>query len=261
MWCVDVVYIKVGFGIDLLEGHGYFLGRKFLVLGSTASQAPSQRLFQILPHLCYYKIMISIVGLGNPGEEYKDTRHNTGRIILQNIAKSSDFSEWKPARPDGRSGGNDMKLKSLHAKGEIGNEKFDFILPETFMNNSGNAVCQVIDDKKKLKNLVVIYDDIDLPFGTLKVSFNRSSGGHNGLESVIKKVKSREFIRIRIGISPSTPSGKIRKPKGEEAILKYLLGKFKEDELKELKKLSKKVVEILEVLSCDGKDKAMSLFN
>jgi peptidyl-tRNA hydrolase, PTH1 family len=95
----------------------------------------------------------------------------------------------------------------------------------------------------------------------LKVSFNRSSGGHNGLESIIKKVKSREFVRIRIGISPSTPSGKIRKPKGEEAILKYLLGKFKESELKEIKNISKKVAEILETLAHDGKDKAMSVYN
>ena len=192
-----------------------------------------------------------IVGLGNPGEEYKDSRHNTGRIILENIAKSNDFSEWK----------NDMKLKSLKSKGEVSGEKFDFILPETFMNNSGNAVCQIIDDKKKLKNLVVVYDDIDLPLGSLKVSFNRSSGGHNGLASVIKKVKSQEFVRIRIGITPSTPSGKIKKPKGEDAILKFLLGKFKEDELKEIKKISKKVAEILEVLSIDGKDKAMSVYN
>jgi len=195
--------------------------------------------------------MMLIVGLGNPGKEYEYSRHNTGRMILENIAKANDFSEWK----------NDMKLKSLRAKGEVGNEKLDFLLPETFMNNSGNAVSQIIDDKKKLKNLVVVYDDIDLPLGNLKISFNRSSGGHNGLESIIKKVKSPEFIRIRIGISPSSPSGKMKKPKGEEAILKFLLGKYKEDELKEIKKISKKVAEIIEMISAAGKDKAMSLYN
>ena len=199
----------------------------------------------------YYKKMILIVGLGNPGEEYKETRHNTGRIILEHIAKSNDFSDWK----------DNMKLKSLCSKGEIGKEKFDFMLPETFMNNSGNAVCQIIDDKKKLKNLVVVYDDIDLPLGSLKISFNRSSGGHNGLESVIKKVKSREFVRIRIGVSPATPSGKLRKPKGEEAVLKFLLGKYKEDELKEIKKISKKVGEIIEMIAGEGKDKAMTMYN
>lgn len=192
-----------------------------------------------------------IVGLGNPGEEYKNSRHNTGRIILENISKNNDFSEWR----------DNMKLKSLCAKGEINNEKFDFLLPETFMNNSGNAVCQIIDDKKKLKNLIVVYDDMDLPLGSLKISFNRSSGGHNGLESIIKRVKSQEFIRIRIGVSPHTPTGKIKKPKGEEAILKFLLGKYKEDELKEIKKISKKVSEILFMLKREGKDKVMSLYN
>lgn len=192
-----------------------------------------------------------IVGLGNPGEEYKNSRHNTGRIILENISKNNDFSEWR----------DNMKLKSLCAKGEIDNEKFDFLLPETFMNNSGNAVCQIIDDKKKLKNLVVVYDDMDLPLGSLKISFNRSSGGHNGLESIIKRVKSQEFIRIRIGVSPHTLTGKIKKPKGEEAILKFLLGKYKEDELKEIKKISKKVSEILFMLKREGKDKVMSLYN
>ncbi len=192
-----------------------------------------------------------IVGLGNPGKEYEYSRHNTGRMILENIAQANDFSEWK----------SNPKLKSLCAKGEINGEKFDFLLPETFMNNSGVAVAQLIDSPKKLKNLVVVYDDIDLPLGSLKISFNRSSGGHNGLESVIKKVKSREFLRIRIGTLPLAPSGKMKKPKGEEAILKFLLGKFKEDELKEIKKISKKVSEIIEMVSAEGKEKAMSLYN
>lgn len=192
-----------------------------------------------------------IVGLGNPGTEYEKTRHNAGRIILEYIAKANDFSEWK----------NDMKTKSLRAKGEIQKEKFDFMLPETFMNNSGNSVAYIIDGPKKLKNLVVIYDDLDIPVGSLKISFNRSSGGHNGVQSVIKKVKSQEFVRIRIGVSPHTPTGKIKKPSGEQAVLKFLLGAFKEDELKELKKMSKKVAEILAMISSDGHQKAMSLYN
>ncbi len=195
--------------------------------------------------------MMLIVGLGNPGKEYEYSRHNTGRMILENIVEANDFSEWK----------SNPKLKSLCSKGEVGKEKFDFLLPETFMNNSGVAVAQLIDNPKKLKNLVVVYDDIDLPLGSLKISFNRSSGGHNGLESVIKKVKSREFLRIRIGTLPLAPSGKMKKPKGEEAILKFLLGKYKEDELKEIKKISKKVGEIIKIISAEGKEKAMSVFN
>lgn len=195
--------------------------------------------------------MMLIVGLGNPGKEYENTRHNAGRIILEKIAKANDFSDWK----------DDMKLKSFRSKGEILDEKVEFLLPNTFMNNSGNAVCQIIDDKKKLKNLVVVYDDMDLPVGSLKISFDRSSGGHNGLESIIKRVKSKEFVRIRIGVSPTTPTGKMKKPKGEEAVLKFLLGTFKEDELKIIKNMSKKVTEIIIMVSAEGKDKAMTLFN
>jgi len=196
--------------------------------------------------------MMLIVGLGNPGKEYEKTRHNCGRIILENIAKANDFSLWR----------DDMKLKSLRSKGEILNdEKVEFLLPNTFMNNSGLAVAPLIDSPKKLKNLIVVYDDMDIPIGSLKISFNRSSGGHNGLESIIKKVKSREFIRIRIGVSPHTPTGKIRKPSGEAAVLKFLLGPLKEDELKELKKLSKKVEEIISMIASEGKDKAMTLYN
>lgn len=195
--------------------------------------------------------MLYIFGLGNPGEEYEKTRHNAGRIILNQIAKANDFLDWK----------DDMKLKSLRSKGELDGEKVEFITPNTFMNNSGNVVAVIIDDKKKLKNLVVIYDDIDLPLGSLKISHNRSSGGHNGLESIIKRVKSQDFVRIRIGIAPTTPTGKMKKPKGEDAVLKFLLGVFKEDELKTIKSLSKKVTQIIAVLSSDGKDKAMSVYN
>lgn len=192
-----------------------------------------------------------VVGLGNPGKEYEETRHNTGWIVLDYILGNK--IEWK------QGGG---KTKGLFCKGEIGNKPVEFLKPLTFMNNSGNAVLCAKDYRKtQLKDIVVIYDDIDLPIGKMKISFNKSSGGHNGLESIIKKLKSKEFVRIRVGISPETPSGKLRKPKGEKDVLKFLLGKYKESELKELKKLSKKIAEALPVIFTEGKDKAMTLFN
>ena len=172
-----------------------------------------------------------VVGLGNPGEEYENTRHNTGRVMVGMIQK---------------------KLEG---------KKIKFITPDTFMNNSGKAVVFLVKTKKDLKDLVVIYDDIDLPIGKMKISFNRSSGGHNGLNSIIKSLKSQEFVRIRVGIAPATPSGKIRKPKGEKAMLNFLLGEFKEKELAELKKLSKKVAEAVEMIFSESKEKAMSLYN
>lgn len=193
--------------------------------------------------------MTLIVGLGNPGEEYKISRHNTGFIMLDYVLGKI---EWKQS----------SGTKALYYRDSIAKKEVEYFKPTTFMNNSGVAVSYAkLKHNTKPQNIIVIYDDIDLPLGSYKISFNRSSGGHNGVESVIKKIKSREFIRIRIGISPSTPSGKIRKSKGEEAILKFLLGKFKEDELKELKKVSKKVSEILEMIVSEGKDKAMSVFN
>lgn len=172
-----------------------------------------------------------VVGLGNPGEEYEKTRHNAGRIVAGHIEK---------------------KLEG---------QKIKFLVPDTFMNHSGKAVAQYVKAKKDLKDLIVIYDDIDLPIGRMKISFDRSSGGHNGLQSVIKSVKSQEFLRIRIGIAPATPSGKIKKPKGERAVLNFLLGEFKKSELDELKKVSKRAAEAVEMAFSEGKDKAMSLYN
>jgi PTH1 family peptidyl-tRNA hydrolase len=191
-----------------------------------------------------------IVGLGNPGEEYKISRHNTGFIVLDYVLGKV---EWKQS----------SGTKAFFYKDSISGKPILYLKPTTFMNNSGVAVSYAQNEKTKIKpeNIIVVYDDIDLPLGSLKISFNRSSGGHNGLESIIKKVKSREFVRIRVGVSPSTSSGKIKKPKGEEAVLKFLLGKFKEDELKEIKKISKKVAEIIEMLSTESKEKAMSIFN
>jgi len=172
-----------------------------------------------------------VVGLGNPGEEYENTRHNTGRILVNLIEK---------------------KLEG---------QKIKFLTPDTFMNNSGKAIAPLIKTKKDLENLVVIYDDLDLPLGKMKISFNRSAGGHNGLKSIIKALKSEEFLRIRVGTSLATPSGKIKKSVGEKAVLNFLLGEFKKSELETIKKLSKKIAEAVEMIFSEGKEKAMSLFN
>lgn len=171
--------------------------------------------------------MFTIVGLGNPGEKYEHTRHNAGRDAVHT-------------------------LKEVNAK---------LFTPNTFMNKSGEAVRPLIKTVKQAGNLVVIHDDLDLPFGSFKISFNKSSGGHRGVESIIKAIKTQEFTRVRIGISPTTPSGKLKKPKGEAAVEKHILGRFNPRELAVLKKLHQKINEALVCLVAEGRESAMSKFN
>ena len=188
-----------------------------------------------------------IVGLGNPGAQYEKTRHNAGRMVLQRL----EAGDWRL----------DKKLNALVADIKIDKEKVTLVLPETMMNNSGKAVAPLVKTKKAAEQLVVVYDDLDLPLGTMKVSWNRGDGGHRGLASVIKAVKTREFTRVRIGISPVTPSGKTKKPNTEDKILKFIIGPFKEDELKMFKKVSKQAVEALVTIVTEGREKGMNLFN
>jgi PTH1 family peptidyl-tRNA hydrolase len=123
-----------------------------------------------------------IVGLGNPGEEYVGTRHNTGREALFAFSKANDFSEWQ----------FDVKSKSLISSGKVGKETVILTAPETFMNKSGETIKKIKDlrlkikgkgkeKRKEIENLVVVHDDLDIPFGKFKISFNKSSGGHRGV--------------------------------------------------------------------------------
>ena len=198
-----------------------------------------------------------IVGLGNPGHEYDNTRHNIGRMIVFNIGKLFD-AEWK----------KDSLLNADIAKVKISGKPVTLVLPNTFMNNSGKSLKQFLGSSTsskavagKVEKMLVIYDDLDLPIGKVKMSFNKSSGGHRGLESIIKAVKTEKFPRIRVGISPTTPSGKLKKPAGEEKVMKHILGKMKPDELLFIKKISKKIAEALENFVQNGLEKTMSEFN
>lgn len=192
-----------------------------------------------------------IIGLGNPGEEYAGTRHNTGRMVIQKL----EAGDWKL----------DKKLNALVNKGKIGEgkkaEAVMLVMPETMMNNSGRAVALLIKSKKVAEKLIVVYDDLDLPLGVLKVSYNRGDGGHRGLASIIKALKTREFVRVRVGIAPTTLSGKIKKPNTEEGIIKFILGKFKDSELAELKKIIKKAVAAIGTIVTEGRERAMGEFN
>jgi len=178
------------------------------------------------------------------------TRHNAGRMAVLMFVKKEGIDEPK----------FDKKLKALMAKGEIGGEKFQIILPETFMNKSGDSLRSLALSAKKAENLIVVHDDIDLPLGKVKISFGKNSGGHKGVESVIKAVKTINFTRVRIGISSTNAKGAVKKPSGDK-FLDYIVGKFKPVEMAEMKKSAKKSAEALSVIVSDGTEKAMGEFN
>src|SRR5574343_547871 len=121
-----------------------------------------------------------IVGLGNTGTEYENTRHNIGRDGLNIIAKELDGDDFV----------FEKKINALSSEIKIGKEKIKLIEPETFMNNSGKSVAGLVKSVKAAEKLIVIYDDFNLPLGKIRISYNRSSGGHNGIESIIKSVKT-----------------------------------------------------------------------
>jgi PTH1 family peptidyl-tRNA hydrolase len=174
--------------------------------------------------------MYIVVGLGNPGEEYQTTRHNTGRMAVEYISKNEH---------------KNVKIVQLG----------------TFMNRSGAGVAKVVKTKKAAEKLMVIYDDLDLPLGTLKVSYDRGSGGHKGIESIVRALGTGAFIRIRVGIAPTSPGGKIKKPKGDSAVQNFILGEFKKSETEVLKKIFKKMDEAVELLSTETLQTAMTHAN
>jgi len=137
-----------------------------------------------------------IIGLGNPGSEYFNTRHNFGFLALNYFQDSTPgFSAWQS---------ND-KFQALISEGQIDNEKVFLAKPQTFMNNSGQAV-KLLTDFYKLTpaDIIILHDDLDLSIGELKVSHNASAGGHKGAASIIQILGTQDFTRIRLGIKPKT---------------------------------------------------------
>lgn len=201
----------------------------------------------------------TIVGLGNPGEEYETTRHNVGRMLVECFRKKHDFPEWSEEKKKAKKIG--YVLSKGQIKGKGGKHEVTLVLPEIFMNKSGTSIKPLITSKKKAEHLVVVYDDIDVGFSEYKISFGRSSGGHRGVESIIKSIKTKDFIRVRVGIAPTTPGGKIKKPKGEKKILDFLLGNFGKKETIVFPKISKTINEILETIIQEGRVSAMNRFN
>ena len=191
------------------------------------------------------------LGLGNHGLEYQNNRHNAGKIVLKNLVNLFNFEDFK----------YNKKFNAEVSEGKINGKSVIFVSPDTFMNNSGDVIKKMNLTQKEAKNLTVIYDDLDLAFNKTKFSFNRSSGGHKGLESIIKSIKTESFYRIRIGISKSLKSGTVKKPKGEDAVIRYVMADFNKEELSILKKISEKIKEGIDIYTKEGYDKSANIIN
>lgn len=182
----------------------------------------------------------TIVGLGNPGGEYTNTKHNVGRMVVTLLADTFDI-EMKAHTAS----------NSDKGVGIIEGEKVTLLSPNTFMNKSGSAVLKIVKSVKAAQKMIVIYDDLDLPLGKIKISYGGGSGGHKGVDSIMRGLKTKDFIRLRIGISATTPGGKIKKPKGEDKVIKHLMGDFGKDKVG-WNKAKKKAREAVELILANG---------
>lgn len=178
-----------------------------------------------------------IVGLGNPDKEYDKTRHNVGFMVIDSYLGSVNWSN---------------KFNALYCEKVINGEKIIFVKPLTYMNNSGNAVGEFvryfnIDNK----NILVIQDDLDLNVGDYKLKMHSSSGGHNGIKSIIASLGNQDFPRLKVGI------GSVKK----DEVIDYVLGKFSKSELEVLNELFNTFDKIINSFINEGIDKTMNVYN
>jgi len=184
-----------------------------------------------------------IVGLGNPGNEYEWTRHNLGFMVIDKLAGDAGASVKRRA------------CRSLLGGAVIEGERVKLAKPQTFMNLSGEAVGCLIAKAESLsagKSLVVVSDDLALPFGTMRLRARGSAGGHNGLKSIIAALGTNEFIRLRIGIQPEHPVSDAKR---------FVLDEFPKAERSAVEEIVERGAEAVRAVLRDGIAKAMSMYN
>ena len=178
---------------------------------------------------------IFLIGLGNPGKKYSKSRHNIGFLLLEHLSKKHNSNFLLRD-----------KLKSSYSKFQINDSTFRLFLPNTFMNNSGDAVRAIVDWYKiNLDQILIIVDDKDLPLGKIRFRRKGSSGGHNGLKSIIEQLQTQNFKRIRIGIGAPP----LLKGKNNFNTISHVLGNISLEEKYILEKVYKRVIESLEQLN------------
>lgn len=182
-----------------------------------------------------------ITGLGNPGPQYAATRHNIGFMAIDALAVKFRVSVDKRSH------------RALVGNGRIGGEPVILVKPLTFMNLSGESVSPILTETRCTHNdLIVIHDDLDLPAGQLRIRKNGSGGGHNGISSIIQKVGTESFIRIKLGVG---------RPPGRMNAADYVLSDFGSDEELLIKQVIEDAVSAVMAIIHEGPDKAMNRFN
>ena len=184
--------------------------------------------------------MLLIVGLGNPGPRYADTPHNAGFVVCDRFAAKHRFAAWG------------AKFEGEFARGRALGADVGLLKPQTFMNLSGRSVNPALHyHRLSLADLIVIHDDLDIPFGQVKLKEGGGHAGHNGLRSLMQELGSGEFTRVRVGVG--------RPLRGDAA--DYVLSPFSREEMSLLPRLLDGVVDLLELMFREGAPKAMSLYN
>ena len=186
--------------------------------------------------------MFVIVGLGNPGKKYENTRHNAGFLMVDALASKYGISV------------KEKKHKALCGTGVIEGVKVLLVKPETYMNLSGESVGEIMNFYKldPEEEMLVIYDDISLAPGNIRIRKKGSAGGHNGIKSIIAYLGTQNFQRIKIGVG--------EKPKNWD-LADYVLGKFSDEDKKMLEESLKNTVKATELIVMDEIDEAMNLYN
>ncbi len=183
-----------------------------------------------------------IVGLGNPGKQYELTRHNAGFLFADLLADKNNAKISK------------IQFKSVTASTELGGHRCLLMKPQTFMNNSGEAVKQAASFYKiPPEKIIVVFDDISLPCGKLRIRRKGSAGGHNGIKSIIQHLGSDNFPRVKLGVG--------EKPHPDYELADWVLSNFKKDEIPTLRQAAENACSAVELMVCGDTDKAMSNYN
>jgi PTH1 family peptidyl-tRNA hydrolase len=183
-----------------------------------------------------------IVGLGNPGIEYQFTPHNIGFLAVDRIAEQCGVVI------------DNRRSRALTGRARIGNEELLLVKPETYMNLSGMSVRELVDKSgaDPQKDVIVIYDELDLPLGMIRIRERGSSAGHNGMQSIINGLQTEEVARIRLGVAPDDP---------RKGGANYILGQFRKSKLPAVDEVLDLTAEAVKVILSEGIKVAMNRFN